>query len=123
VSNHLAAALLEALDDDVLDELARRLAPRLERLAEPTTDGLTVEQAAASVGVSARSIRRALTAGALVGRRVTGRWQIGRGDLAAWQAEGGSTSSTPSSTPGRAGSRALRATRGEAALLALKEPR
>ena len=60
----LAAALLDALDDDALDELAARLAPRLAgRLgpadAQPSGDRwLDARAAAAYLGVSIHALHR-----------------------------------------------------------------
>jgi excisionase family DNA binding protein len=53
----LVAALLAELDDDALDVLAKRLAPRLAAQAEPKTDRwLTVEDAAAYLGCAKQRI-------------------------------------------------------------------
>ena len=98
----LARALVDSLDDEALDHLARLLAPRLAGTAQPPTASLTVEQAAGVAGVSARTIRRALKAGLLDGHRVAGRWQTTMAALEAWQAAGGPTRAGGGGEPGTA---------------------
>lgn len=107
----LTRALVDALagDPDALDRLAELLAPRLA--APATAPPMTVEQAASTAGVSARTIRRALTASLLDGRRVAGRWQTTPAALTAWQAQGGPTDVQPLGRPARAHHGPRRATR------------
>ena len=86
----LAAALLDALDDDALDRLAERLAPRLaDRLApnDPQRDGwLTTRDAAAYIGRSTTALHK-LTAARQIPFEQDGpgaRCYFRRGDLDAW---------------------------------------
>ncbi len=60
MSGQLAAALLAELGDAELDQLARLLAPRLQRLAEPSAgDGwLDTKDAAEYLGISRHALRR-----------------------------------------------------------------
>jgi hypothetical protein len=119
MSADLARVLLDALDDDALDELARRLAPRLAA-SSAAGDVLDVPAAAKRSGASARTIRRALAAGALEGEHVAGRWRIDMAALRSWQSKGGPTSSSTSAAPARpprgrpSTSSAVAAIRGEA---------
>jgi excisionase family DNA binding protein len=119
MSGDLARALVAALDDEALDELARLLAPRLTAAAV-NGDVLDVPAAAKRTGASERTIRRALAAGALAGEQVAGRWRIEVAALTAWRAAGGPTSCRTSDVPARATqgprapSSAVAAIRGEA---------
>jgi Helix-turn-helix domain len=62
----LAVALLAALDDDALDALAERLAPRLAGRLAPTEDGwLDSKQAAAYLGVSVNALHKLTAARAI----------------------------------------------------------
>lgn len=100
----IVAALLAELDDDSLDELARRLAPRLAAVS-PLNDSsraLTAAQAAQRASLHDRTIRRALAAGTLAGHVIAGRWRIAPDDLASWLAVGAPTSATPTHDNGRA---------------------
>lgn len=90
----LAKALLDALDDETLDELARRLGSRLPNDVGHSSP-LDVNRAAARCGVSSRTIRRAVETGALEGSKIAGRWRIEAGNLARWAAAGGPTSCAP----------------------------
>jgi hypothetical protein len=105
MSDDLARAIVTSLDDEALDQLARLLAPRLAG-ATSTPASLTVEQAAHTAGVSARTIRRALNAGLLDGRQVAGRWQTTTAGVSAWQAAGGPTVASGPLRSARPGSRA-----------------
>ena len=99
----IVSALLAELDDNNLDELARRLAPRLAAVS-PISDSscrLTTAQAAQRAGVHERTIRRALAAGTLTGLTVAGRWRIDADDLDAWLTVGAPTSMTPTHHNGR----------------------
>jgi excisionase family DNA binding protein len=88
----LAKALLEELDDEALDALAMKLAPRLVGLisaAEKQSwpDGLlTCGQAAQRVNVHVETVRRAVRSGALAAGRVGRSPRIAVTDLDAWLA-------------------------------------
>ena len=92
----LAAALLEALDDDALDRLAERLAPRLAgRLAvgtgpEPEPDRwLPAREAADHLGVSIHALHR-LSADRRIPAsqdRPGGRLYFRRSELDRWRSE------------------------------------
>ena len=60
MSDHLAAALLDSLDDAALDRLAERLAPRLaDQLAGSAEDAwLDSTAAAAHLGISRHALHR-----------------------------------------------------------------
>ncbi len=88
----LAAALLDALDDDALDLLAERLAPRLGHrmaadAARPEPDRwLTTGEAAAYIGRSTTALHK-LTAGRAIPFSQAGRGArcyFRRSDLDAW---------------------------------------
>ena len=64
---------------------------RIFATPESGDDALDIPTAAARCGVSQRTIRRALDAGALDGAKVAGRWRVRPEALAAWQAAGGPT--------------------------------
>ena len=91
------------MDDAGLDELARRLAPRLAAVTTTvvTDNGYTTAQAAERAGVHERTVRRALGAGTLTGHTIAGRWRIKADDLAAWLAVGAPTSASPTGDNGR----------------------
>ena len=98
----IVAALLAELDDAGLDELARRLAPRLAAVSSISDrSGLTTAQAAQRAGLHERTIRRALAARTLDGATVAGRWRIDPDALAAWLDTGAPTSALPIGTNGR----------------------
>jgi hypothetical protein len=105
--NGLARALLDELDDEALDELARRLAPRLgrhDRSEDGVNGGELLSPAAAAVRVQVhpRTIYRALTAGELQGRKIASRWKIEPGALEAWAQSGGrARSRVPVPNPAR----------------------
>lgn len=86
MTGHLARALIEDLDDQALDELARLLAPRLAASAVPTHDCedlLSPATAAERLAVSRRTIYRALPE-ELPARKVRGVWRIRPEDLDRW---------------------------------------
>ncbi len=96
----LARAFLDELDEQALDELARLLAPRLERYQpgshregapSPEPGLLSPAEAAARVGLSRRTVYRALEARALQASKAAGRWRIEPEALRAWLQAGGST--------------------------------
>lgn len=90
----LAAALLDALDDDALDVLAERLAPHLaDRLATeaPRPDGwLDTRGAAAYLGISLHALHRLSAERRLPcsQRCPGGRMYFRRDDLDHWRREG-----------------------------------
>lgn len=100
MSADLARALLASLDDAALDQLAHLLAPRLAGKTG-CRDILSVKQAATATGRSARTIRRALTAGLLEGEKVTGEWQTTSAAVSVWKAAGGHTRAAPPVTAPR----------------------
>jgi excisionase family DNA binding protein len=117
----IATALLAELDDDSLDQLARRLAPRLAAVS-PVSDrnhDLTTAQAAQRAGVHERTVRRALAAGRLAGHTIAGRWRIEPNDFNAWLKVGAPTRATPTQHNGRHGNGA---TAGVNAIAGRKEP-
>lgn len=89
-SSDLAAAFLEALDDDALDRLAERLAPRLARLAQPGPGAdawMDSADAAAYLGISRHALHR-LTAERRVPvaqERPGARCYFRRADLDRWR--------------------------------------
>lgn len=91
--SNLAAALLDALDEDALDRLARALAPRLQRLTTSATaqDGwMDSPAAAAYLGLSTHALHR-LTATRRIPcsqDRPGGRCYFKRSDLDEWRAQG-----------------------------------
>ena len=94
--------LMTELDDADLDELARRLAPRLAGVSTfVDTVGLTTAQAAQHAGLHERTIRRALGAGMLKGHNVAGRWRVERDSLTAWLEAGAPTSAPQTHDNGR----------------------
>lgn len=85
----LAAALIDALDDDALDALAALLAPRLAvHLATVEDRGadelLTSEEAAGRAKVHVETIRRAVRGGVLPAQRAGRSIRIAAGDLDRW---------------------------------------
>jgi excisionase family DNA binding protein len=84
----LAAALLDALDDDALDRLAERLAPRL---ASPVTDGwLRGAEKIANYIDAPRSRVYALTSAGRIPVQRDGSSLIARkAELDAWVRDGG----------------------------------
>lgn len=103
----IVAALLAELDDDSLDQLAQRLAPRLATVTachgSGDSEALTTAQAARRAGVSTRTVRRALSADTLEGHTVAGRWRIEVQSLDQWLRLGAPTSATPTHANGRRG--------------------
>jgi excisionase family DNA binding protein len=89
MSSQLAAALLDALDDDALDLLADRLAPRLERrIGRPADEWMTTQEAAAylRIGVSTlHRLARAGTAPAYQDGGPGGKYVFSKAELRAWR--------------------------------------
>jgi excisionase family DNA binding protein len=85
----LALALVDALDDQVLDRLARRLAPLLGQL-RADEDGrgrpvaYTVASLAAELGVSEKTIRGAIHRGELAATLRARRYLIDAAAVGAW---------------------------------------
>lgn len=65
MSADLACAIVAELDDQALDELAARLAPRLARADEPRDGYLAPEAAAAYLGLSRKRVYDLKSSGAL----------------------------------------------------------
>jgi excisionase family DNA binding protein len=91
----LARALIAALDEEALDELAYALAPRVGSLLAPRLQALAAsadepllspKAAAARVSLSRATIYRAIRDGDLPARPVRGQWRIEREDLDRWEA-------------------------------------
>lgn len=88
----LASALIAALDDDALDALAERLAPRLERRLAASPDGrgwLDSTAAAAHLGISRHALHR-LTAERripMTQERPGARCYFKRSDLDEWRSK------------------------------------
>ena len=86
--SNLARALLAELDDEALDELARLLAPRLVAAVPQARDEepslLSRCKAAERLGISRRTVYRALADGSLQGRRMGSAWRIEPSALSAW---------------------------------------
>ena len=98
MSDRLALALLDALDDDALDALAERLAPRLvERLGTHKADAerwMTTREAAAYIGRSVAALHKLTAARAIPFEQECprARCYFKRSDLDAWmRAQGAST--------------------------------
>jgi excisionase family DNA binding protein len=87
----LAAALLDALDDDALDALAAKLAPRMANVTTPTASPwLNVADAAERLRCGKDRIYDLIALGKLHPRRDGRRVLLHRGDLDAY-IEGRST--------------------------------
>lgn len=91
--SNLAAALLDALDEDALDRLAHALAPRLQRLTAGDTaqDGWMDSRAAAAyLGLSTHALHRLTAARSIPCSqdRPGGRCYFKRSDLDEWRAQG-----------------------------------
>jgi hypothetical protein len=84
----LALTLVAALDDEALDLLADRLAPRLSddggRDARPIA--YTVATLAHEVGLSQRAVRGAIERRELAAVKRSGRWLVSADAVAAWVA-------------------------------------
>jgi len=99
----LARALLDALDDDDLVELAERLAPLLPPRRAPakpleTQEAmLTCAQAAQQAGTHVETIRRAVRSGALRAGMAGRSPRIAPADLDAWLRGSGRNGQTPRS--------------------------
>lgn len=99
----LGRALLDALDDDDLGELAGRLAPFLAPRRAPATHVetqeamLTCAQAAQRAGAHVETIRCAVRSGALRAGRVGRSPRIASADLDAWVRGSGRHGQTPRS--------------------------
>jgi excisionase family DNA binding protein len=84
-SASVLVALVDALDDPVLDRLATRLAPRLrasEHGVQPAA--YTVATLAQALALSPRAIRGAIERGELAAIKRGGRWIIAAQAVAAW---------------------------------------
>lgn len=96
MSDALARAVLEALDEDALDALAERLAPRIAaRLAGPREDGgdrwMTTAQAAGYIGVHRDTVRKLAAARAIPAEQDAPGCKLyfRRVDLDRWREAGG----------------------------------
>jgi len=76
--SELAVALLRALDDDALDHLAERLAPRLAIRADSSPAAYTVASLAAALDVTPKTVRGWIARGELRAAKRGGRWLIDR---------------------------------------------
>lgn len=91
----LGRALVETLDDNDIDALAKRVAQRLGETASaeaPSPNVVwTAAEAAARADCGVETIRRAARSRKLVARRVGSRWRIVPEDLEAWMCAPGSS--------------------------------
>ena len=93
----LGAALVAALDDDALAELAARLLPHLH---VDHDDGLlTTAQAAVRLGLHPKTVERMARDGRLVATKIGGRWRFAPHELDATPPPR-SRGTAPSSSPG-----------------------
>lgn len=93
MSDALALGLVALLDEDALDELAKLLAPRLQRLAEPSADAagwLDTSAAAAYLGISKHALHRLTSERRIPFSQDTpgARCYFRRADLDAWRQNG-----------------------------------
>jgi excisionase family DNA binding protein len=92
MSGFLAKALLDDLDDQALDELARLLEPRLARpravlpVRELPSRPMTVAQVAQRLALSTKAVRALIKRGELPAVKVSGRLRVEAEDLAAFLA-------------------------------------
>jgi excisionase family DNA binding protein len=93
LAREMAAAIVTevAADPDLAREFANALAPHLN--AAPSV--LTVAAAAKRVGVSTKTVRRAIEAGVLDAEMIAGRWQTTPDAVDDWRGRGCPTSTTP----------------------------
>jgi excisionase family DNA binding protein len=83
----LAAALLDALDDDALELLADRLAPRLEARLERRDEWLSTREAAAHLRIGVSTLYRLAKAGAVPAHQDVpgGKYVFRRSELDGWR--------------------------------------
>jgi excisionase family DNA binding protein len=82
----LARALLDALDEEDLAALARRLGPFLPATLTPAPDRwLTAHEAADYLGIAYSTLKKRMAAGELPCEREGGRCYFRRADLDAWR--------------------------------------
>lgn len=88
LDSRIALAVIEALDDQALDLLADRLAPRVN--ADDECDArpiaYTVATLASEIGLSPRAVRGAIERRELAAVKRSGRWLVSADAAAAWVA-------------------------------------
>lgn len=82
VAHAMALAVIEALRDR--PELRAALRDALDADAQAVAEWLSPEDVAERVGVSRRTVYRALNAGHLEGRRAGARWRVPSSALSVW---------------------------------------
>jgi excisionase family DNA binding protein len=89
--NHLAAALLQALDDQALDELADELAPRIAQRLEEQPDGWLrgAQPIASYIGAPTSRVYALSSAGRIPVERDGSALLARKSDLDAWLRAGG----------------------------------